>query len=205
MSTFAAADLELLSELSRSNQIGHLAIVSRDGYPRTVPMNFVLVGDRIYFHGAPDGEKAEALARGDRVTFCVYTALAATPSYWRSANYACPASQYFRSALVRGRGGVVRDAGEKAAALQALMEKHQPEGGFERIDPANPLYSKALEETAVFRINIERIDTRAKLGQNLSEATRRTVIEKLVKRDGPGDAETARLMAQVKPVKLEEE
>ena len=180
MSTFAAADLELLSELSRSNQIGHLAIVSRDGYPRTMQVNFVLVGDRIYFHGAPDGEKAEALARGDRVTFCVYTALAATPSYWRSANYACPASQYFRTALVRGRGGIVRDPREKTAALQALMEKHQPEGGF------------------------ERIDTRVKLGQNLSEATRRTVIEKLVKRDGPGDAETARLMAQVKPRSEEE-
>ena len=188
------AGLALLRELDREIMIGHLAVMTRDGYPRTVPVNFALWREAVYFHGSLEGEKAEAFARADKLTFCVYQPLARTPSYWRSQNYACPASQYYRSVLIRGRGRMIEDVQEKAGALQALMEKHQPEGRFERIEPDSALYKKALSETAIFRIEPARIECKVKIGQSLSPEVRQLVVAELLKRNRPGDRVTAQMM-----------
>ena len=51
----------LFEKISAAAAIGHLAITTADGYPRSVPVNFVTVGTTVYFHGSPKGEKAEAL------------------------------------------------------------------------------------------------------------------------------------------------
>lgn len=137
------------------------------------------------------GEKHDALASIQKVTFCIAVPYSMIPSYWRSSDYACPASQYFESVLIRGRGTIVVDHDEIASALQALMDKHQPEGGFRRIDPADPLYAKAIEEAAIFRIDPDRIDIRSKFGDHLSAETRRGIIEKLKERDVGSDRATA--------------
>jgi len=174
--------------------VGHLGIITPDGYPRTVPVNFAAIGDKVYFHGASSGEKYDAFATGRRVTFSIDLPLSAIPSYWRSEGYACPATQFFKSVLIRGRGAIVNDTAEKARALQALMEKHQPEGGFERITGDDPLYSKALAEVTVFRIDPDRIDVREKFGDHLSRETRQQLIGKLRERGRERDLETAREM-----------
>ena len=185
---FSLRRFELIAGRS---QVGYLGIITPDGYPRTVPVNFVAIGDRVYFHGAATGEKHDALADGPKVTFCIAVPYSTIPSYWRSPDYSCPASQYFESVLIRGRGAIVVDRDEKAAALQALMEKHQPEGGFRRIDPADQLYTKAIEEVAIFRIDPDRIDIRSKFGDHLSPETRRHIIEKLKERNLGDDPATA--------------
>jgi len=188
---FSLRQFELIAVRS---QVGYLGITTPDGYPRTVPVNFVSIGDRIYFHGTADGEKHVALADGQKVTFCIAVPYSMIPSYWRSPDYACPASQYFESVLVRGRGAIVADRNEKAAALQALMEKHQPEGGFRQIDPADPLYAKAIEEVAIFRVDPDRIDIRTKFGDHLSPEIRRRIIGKLKERNLGSDGATAHEM-----------
>jgi len=185
---------QIFDSIARRANVGYLGITSSDGYPRAVPVNFVAVGDRIYFHGATTGEKHDALADGQKVTFCIAVPYSMIPSYWRSPDYACPASQYFESVLIRGRGAIVVDRKEKAAALQALMEKHQPEGGFRRIDSADPRYAKTIEEVAIFRIDPDRIDIRSKFGDHLSPETRSRIIEKLKERNLGSDRATAQEM-----------
>lgn len=197
-------DRALFDSISAYPMVGYLGIMTPDQYPRVVPVNFVTIGDRVYFHGAQSGEKHDAFARGQKVTFCIAIPYAVIPSYWRSTDYACPATQFFKSILIRGHGVIVHDPDEKAAALQALMEKHQPDIGFRPIDASDPLYAKALDEVAVFRIDPERIDIRSKFGENLSRETRLVLIEKLKERNEGLDPETAmemekRLMLQSSP------
>jgi nitroimidazol reductase NimA-like FMN-containing flavoprotein (pyridoxamine 5'-phosphate oxidase superfamily) len=199
-----AEALASLAALSARVEIGHLAIVTADGYPRAVPVNFVMWRNAIYFHGSPEGEKADVFRRGEKVTFGVFEVLAGTPSYWRAEKYACPAGQYFRSALVRGRGRLVEDVDEKAGALQTLMEKHQLEGGYERIEAGKPLYAKPLEETAVFCVTPDRIDFLDKLGQNLSAEARNRVIDGLLKRQRPRDVDTAEAIKAANRKEVEE-
>jgi len=182
-----ATFLQIAAEAS----VGHLGIITPDGYPRVVPVNFVAVGETIYFHGAIRGEKFLAFHDRPKVTLSIDIPYALVPSYWRSEKYACPATQYFKSALVKGRGVIVEDADEKARALQALMEKHQPEGGYETIDPAVPHYAKALEHVGVYRVRCDSWSGKIKFGQDEPEKLQRTFIEKLRERGGPMDEATA--------------
>ena len=186
----------IFRQIADATNIGHLGIVTPDGYPRVVPVNFATIDDRIYFHGANHGEKYDAFAAGQKVTFSIDIPLAMIPSYWRDDAQACRANQFFKSVLVRGRGAIVEDFEEKAAALQALMEKHQPEGGFRKISTSDLLYVKSVAGVGIYRIDSESVTVRAELGQNLSDATRKLVIDKLRERDRGHDAETAREMEQ---------
>ena len=36
-----------------------------------VPLNFVLDGETIYFHGAPEGDKLRSLRASKQVSFCI--------------------------------------------------------------------------------------------------------------------------------------
>jgi len=175
----------------KQTAVGYLGIVTPDGYPRVVPVSFVAVGQTIYFHGATSGEKHEAFAARQKVTLCIAIPYAAIPSYWRAKDYACPANQFYKSVLIRGTGRLVDTPEEKAAGLQALIEKHQPEGGYVKISADRPLYKKPIDEVAVYRIDPVKIDVRVSFGEKCPAEVRRELIRKLEERGLPMDRETA--------------
>lgn len=177
---------------------GFLGITTPEGWPGVVPLNFVVLGETLYFHGSHEGEKMRSLAREPRVAFTVVDPGALIPSYLRHPRSACPATQYYRSVMLHGRARVVGDAAEKARALQALMEKLQPEGGYEPMvaegGEAAACYAKALSGTAVVAIEIERATFKCKFGQNLSAAKWRAVRAGLLERGTELDRRTVELM-----------
>jgi nitroimidazol reductase NimA-like FMN-containing flavoprotein (pyridoxamine 5'-phosphate oxidase superfamily) len=188
----ASADDALFAEVAARAEIGHLVIVTCDGWPRAVAVNFCAVGGRIYFHGALAGEKHDAVAAGDaRVGFTMNLPYSMIPSYWTAPGHACPATHFFKSVEIRGRCRLVADPAEKAVALQVLMEKYQPEGGFDAIDPAEARYAKALAAVGVFRIDPESWSGKVKFGQNEPARLRRRFIAELRKRGRPLDLLTA--------------
>jgi uncharacterized protein len=173
---------------------GYLGAVRPDGWPVVVPLNFVYVDGRVYFHGAAEGEKMESLVADGRVTFTVADGFSIVPSYFRDPKLACPATQYYKCVMIRGRARVVEDAVEKAAALQAMMEKLQPEGGHEPIAADNPIYRKSLRSTAVVAVEVEEMTAKFKFGQNLPAAKRDAVAERLSARGCPMDHATVDAM-----------
>lgn len=62
--------LEVLKEGRR----GTLALAGDEGYPYALPINYYFDpgSHRIYFHGAGEGHKIDALRRCDKVSFCVH-------------------------------------------------------------------------------------------------------------------------------------
>ena len=128
---------------------GFLGLTGPDGWPRVVPLNYVTLDGKLYFHGATEGEKMDSLAADDRVTFVVVEDFSLVPSYFRDPKFACPSTQYYKAVAIRGRARIVEDNDEKARALQALMEKLQPEGGYVPITASEPMYRKSLRTTAV--------------------------------------------------------
>ncbi|MBO5560778.1 MAG: pyridoxamine 5'-phosphate oxidase family protein [Firmicutes bacterium] len=50
---------------------GVLAVLGDDDYPYTVPLDFIYSDGKIYFHGAGEGHKMDAIRRHDKVSFCV--------------------------------------------------------------------------------------------------------------------------------------
>lgn len=172
-------------------EVGQLGVTDAEGWPRTVPVNFARDGSTIYFHGAAEGEKYTLLRNSAKITFLAYMAFSIIPSYWRSKDYACPASAFYKSVYIRGACSIIESASEKAEALNIIMEKYQPEGGYNKISADAPLYVKALEETALFRVEPDSVSVKIKLGQNLPPETRRYLIAKLLERNTGPDKMTA--------------
>lgn len=50
---------------------GVLSVHGEDGYPYGIPINFVYDGGKIYFHGAKQGHKIDALKKDNKVSFTV--------------------------------------------------------------------------------------------------------------------------------------
>ena len=68
-------------------------------------------------------------------------------------------------------------------ALQALLEKHQPEGRYRPITVDEPMYLKPLQEVSVFKVVPSRVDAKFKFGQNENVKTRQSLIKNLEERN----------------------
>jgi uncharacterized protein len=99
---------------------GVLACFGDHDYPYAVPLSYVFVHDKIYFHSAKTGHKMEAISNREKVSFAVVD-----EDRVISQEY----TTLFRSAVVFGRARIV-EGDERLAAFQALVDKYsgcQPE------------------------------------------------------------------------------
>lgn len=184
---------EALVLLARAPTV-HLATTTQEGAPVLRTLHAAVLGDRVYFHGAPVGEKVRALGR--EAVLSAEDTVASIPSHFVDAERACPATTYYRAVQVRGPISEVRDGRTKAEALMALMAKHQPEGGFVPIDAESPMYRKAVDGLLVASVPLERVTGKAKLGQNRTPKERARILEALWRRGGPGDARAIGVVAR---------
>lgn len=189
--TLSAEERAVAREVLDQAQVGYLGVLTAEGYPRVVPVSFVAEDTTVLFHGAGHGEKHAALKTAPRVTFNANIAYSNIPSFWMMEGMACPATVLFKSVQIDGRGHIVEDLDEKALALQRIMEKYQPEGGFLAITTEDPLYEQMLGVVQVFRVEPERISVRAKFAQTQPEPVRKELIAKLEERNQGMDHETA--------------
>ena len=102
---------------------GILGLLGENGYPYTVPLNYVYLDGKIYFHCAQSGHKLDAMQSCEKVSFCVVERDRVSPHAF-ATNY--------RSAIAFGRARLVPDAQAqtKRRALEALNQKYAPD--FER-------------------------------------------------------------------------
>ncbi|WP_308635588.1 pyridoxamine 5'-phosphate oxidase family protein [Paenibacillus silvisoli] len=199
---FEMNDVENREEIESFLQemsFGFLGTVTPDGEPGMTPLNFVYTGGSVYFHGSRIGEKMTQLKANERVTFMAAKEYAIIPSYFTDPLMACPATAFFKSVRIAGRATVVDDPHEKAAALEALMRKLQPEGGYKTIDADDPDYVPRLKGVAVVRIDADRITGKFKFGQNAKPDMIAAITDGLANRGLPQDAETIELMKQYCP------
>lgn len=178
---------------------GFLAFIREDGSPGLVALNYVRAGGSLYFHSAHEGEKVRSLGADPRVTFMVADGFSIIPSYFRDPELACPASQYYKTVVIHGVVRFVETREERAAALQALMEKLQPEGGYRPIRAEDPFYWKSLDTTNVFALDLEDVTAKFKFGQNLPRRGRAAVARRLEARGEPIDHDTTAAMRAICP------
>jgi nitroimidazol reductase NimA-like FMN-containing flavoprotein (pyridoxamine 5'-phosphate oxidase superfamily)/N-acetylglutamate synthase-like GNAT family acetyltransferase len=174
-----------------------VATTTSRGEPVLRAVNAATLDGTLVFHGAPAGEKMDAVGREAVVS--AEEVVASIPSYFVDPERACPATTLYRSVQVHGTLDRVDDPRTKARALDALLRKHQPEGGFVPIAHDHPLYEKTLASLLVLAVNLERLDGKAKLGQNRTPAEQRRMVESLWRRGAPGDAAAAFAVVAANP------
>lgn len=120
----------------KEERIGRIATIDKDGFAFIAPMNFVYHDDAIYIHGFPRGEKYENIERNAKCGFEVDRELAFLPSYFfEPPNDASLTDTLYISIVIKGIATTVSDNQEKVDVLNALMEKNQIEGGYEKLNP----------------------------------------------------------------------
>jgi len=181
---------EKIIEFLSSQQTGRISSIDENGYPQIIPMNFVFISDVIYMHSHVRGEKLDNIRRNQKVGFEVDKNLEFLPSYFSDPTDASLADTLYISVVIKGNASIVLDKEEKTTALNGLMKKYQPEGGYEPIKPEMDV----LDEVVVIKIVPKSLRGKYKIGQNMNMKSRIDLAKQILKRGTPTAKETLDIM-----------
>ncbi len=99
---------------------GVLAVLGDEGYPYALPIDFVYdaAAGRVFFHGAKEGHKIDAIRREDKVSFCVMDEGCRSEGEW---------ALHFRSVIVFGRLRPVEDEERSVEIARRIALKYYPD------------------------------------------------------------------------------
>jgi nitroimidazol reductase NimA-like FMN-containing flavoprotein (pyridoxamine 5'-phosphate oxidase superfamily) len=122
---------------------GVLAVNGDDDYPYAVPINFYFdeKKNNIYFHSGKIGYKLDAIAKSNKVSFCVYDKGYHKDGHW---------SLNIRSVIVFGRIHVVQDWSDE---LMVLFSKRF----VEDMQYIESEIEKYRSNTVILRLDIEHM------------------------------------------------
>ena len=114
-------DREYVHGILDEGLIVHIGFVTSGGQPVVIPTTYVRVDDVLYIHGSPASRMLKSLEKG--IPFCATVTLLDGLVLARSAFHH---SMNYRSVVVMGKAYEVKDLGEKARVLDALVEHIVP-------------------------------------------------------------------------------
>ena len=133
--------LEVLKEEKR----GTLALAGDEGYPYALPINYFYeeASGRIYFHGAGEGHKIDAIRRCDKVSFNVHDAGVKLEGDW---------AYTVRSVTVFGRLHILEDRDRAMALLRQIGLKYYPS-----VEEVDQVMERAASRVAMLELVPEHI------------------------------------------------
>lgn len=146
---------ELSEKILETGKTGVLAVTGDEGYPYTVPLNFVYREGAIYFHCAKAGHKMDAIRGDGKVSFCVIEKDDIVPEEFTA---------YFRSVVAFGRASELPDGEEKLAAIRLLNRKYAPDF----YEKGEAEITQKLAATCLVKIDVEHLT-----GKEASELVKR--------------------------------
>ena len=154
-----AYDRDTILAILDSGYVCHVAIVD-GGHPVVIPTAYARVGDDIILHGSSKSRLMTVLGAGGEACVTVTHVdgfVMARSAFHHSINY--------RSVVVFGCGEAVASEADKAAALEAFMERLHP-GRWREVRPPTP---QELKATAVVRIPIAEASAKLRSGGPLDD------------------------------------
>ena len=123
---------------------GVLALLGDGDYPYAVPLNHYYTPGHLYFHGAMEGHKADAVKKHAKASFCVIA---------QDAVDAPTLSTRYQSVIVFGKIRMVEDDQEKREAIMALARHFAPE----YMAKAKAETDESWHHLAIFALDIEHM------------------------------------------------
>jgi nitroimidazol reductase NimA-like FMN-containing flavoprotein (pyridoxamine 5'-phosphate oxidase superfamily) len=148
-------DRDLIDSILDEAVMCHIGVVQEDGTPLVLPTLFARDGDAVYVHGSPASRLLRTGKKGVDVCLTVMLLDAfvmAKSAFHHSVNY--------RSVVVFGTAEEVTDAGEKARALELLVDHVHPGRSAECRAPND----KELKATLVLRLPLDEASAKVRDG-----------------------------------------
>ena len=103
-------------ELLRTQKRGVLSLIGDNGYPYGIPIDHLYCEEDgvVYFHGAKEGHKIDAVKRCNKACYCVYDEGYRNPGEW---------ALNIKSVIVFGRIELVADAAKTKEICTRLVKK----------------------------------------------------------------------------------
>ena len=122
---------------------GVLALLGDEDYPYAVPMSHVYVDGKIYFHGAKEGHKKDAVNKYSKASYCVVdNGIKKDGEWWYT----------FKSVIVFGKIRTLDDNDKKIDKLRHLGNKF-----FPNPEDTEKEIKRLLDRTEVFELSIDHI------------------------------------------------
>ena len=181
---------EKITQFLNEEHVGRIASLDKDGFPQIIPMNFAFVNGAIYMHSHTRGEKLDNIKTNPKVGFEVDRELEFLPSYFSSPTDASQADTLYISVVIKGDAIIINDRNEKTLALNALMEKYQPEGRYERLTPEMDV----IDEVAIIKVIPKTMRGKYKIGQHMDKTSRTEMAKKILEKNSPTARQTIQTM-----------
>lgn len=150
-------DPERIWEILRSGEVCRVALCGED-WPYVVPMNFGILGEKLYFHCASAGTKLDLLKVNPNICFEVEANVEVVPG-----GQACNWSVRYQSVIGFGRASVVEDPDERRAGLNALLAQYSECAQHEESEIEIPQHISP--ETVILRVDIHSITGKESTGR----------------------------------------
>ena len=138
-----ALTAEEIAEILKRNTSGVLAVNGDGGYPYAVPLSYVYLDSKLYFHCAGTGHKLESILKDGKVSFCVIDQDQVVGEEYTT---------YFRSVVAFGQARVLEGA-EKLRPLVELCEKYYPG----HLEQTRQKAEHALKNVSIVEVTIEHM------------------------------------------------
>ena len=132
-------------EILERNTSGVLSLLGDGGYPYGVPLSYVYIDNKIYFHCAATGHKIDAIKGYNKASFTVIDRDDILPEKF-ATNY--------NSIIAFGKITIVEDNNEKLESIKALAKKYSP---LETEESVNHEINSSLNSLCMLRFDIEHI------------------------------------------------
>lgn len=139
-----AVSAEKCIEVLTNEPRGVLSVIAENGYPYGFPINHIYDNEtgKIYFHGAKQGHKVDAIKKCDKVSLCVYDS-----GYRKDGEWALNIT----SVIVFGKIKMVDDVETIKRACKKLCLKFADEAYYEKE------ISQSLKNVQLFEITPEHM------------------------------------------------
>lgn len=180
-----------------ANAFGHLVAAGTGrAVPVVVPTQFVLQDDSVILHLARPNSIWEAIEENPTVVMSVAGDWAFVPSAWKAVGDEDPRrgvpTTYYAAVQLIGDAEIVDDPAQVAGILRCQLADLQPD--VDAIDPIE--HGNRLRGIRGIRISVTDVRAKFKYGDNVDEAHRLAIHDRLLDRDGPGDRAAARHLIQ---------
>ncbi len=140
-----ALSREECEQILERNTSGVLALITPEGEPYPVPMSYAWADGVLYFHGAQQGRRMDAIRHCAQAGFCVIDQDVVAPEEY---------STLYRSVIVTGKIRELTEPAQKEQGLLQLAAKYRPHAAV--ADHMQTIH-RSLHETAVLMLTVEEI------------------------------------------------